>query len=91
MRLAGLTIVPSMGGTPRVRTASARWRKRATISWGSNTTISVGRFGGMAGRRHQVEPDLASSHYTGPAVKEVRGRAEGWDAVVRSQVDKEFS
>jgi hypothetical protein len=45
----------------------------------------------MAGRRHQVEPDLASSHYTGPAVKEVRGRAEGWDAVVRSQVDKEFS
>jgi len=24
-----------MGGIPRLRTASARWRKRDTISWGS--------------------------------------------------------
>jgi ribosomal protein L14E/L6E/L27E len=45
----------------------------------------------MAARRQLAEPDPALSHYTGPAVKEVRGRAKGWDAVVLSQVDKEFS
>ncbi len=36
----------------------------------------------MTPRRHLVEQDPDRSHYTGPAVKEVRGRTKGWDAVV---------
>jgi hypothetical protein len=46
---------------------------------------------GPDGRK--LDPNLfgLNSHYTGPAVKQLCGRARGRDGFVPSQVDKEFS
>ena len=57
---------PSIGGIPRVRTASARARKRATISCGSNPGMAVSVEVALVQQRHRVEPADGSTHGRAP-------------------------